>query len=206
MQRAPEGGHGGADPTDGGADHDPAGKSAPDEGPVGSGATHTAQAAPTAERVGALQAEVAQWRDQAMRARADYANLQRRIERDALVERERVRARVLENFLEVYEYGRLAVAEAEKHPGPLAQGVQIVVKEFERLLELEGVVRIGEAGEAFDPRRHEAVGEEAVRGVEAGRVSRVVAPGYLLGERVLRYAKVTVQPGPHGLPSQPQPS
>lgn len=152
--------------------------------------------APEAETTDApdLEAEVAALRDKLLRARADYDNLVKRTERDAALERERVKARVLEHFLQVYEYGRMAAQEAEREPGPLAQGVQMVVREFERLLESEGVRTVGTVGEAFDRTHHEAVAEEAVEGVAPGHVSRVVTQGYLLGERVLRYARVAVAP------------
>ncbi len=138
--------------------------------------------------------EVADLKDRLARARADYVNLQKRVERDAVLERERVKARVLEHFLAVYEYGQMAAMEAEKQPGPLAEGVKMLVREFDRMMESEGVAQIGAVGEAFDAALHEAVGEHEAE-VDPGAVSRVVKPGYRLGERVLRYARVMVQPG-----------
>jgi molecular chaperone GrpE len=144
--------------------------------------------------VATLEAQVADYKDRFLRARADYDNLQRRIAQDAAIERDRVRARVLESFLQVYEFGQMAAWEAERNPGPLAEGVRMLVREFDRLLEREGVTRIGEVGEPFDPSLHEAVGEEDGGEAKPGHVSRVVAPGYRLGERVLRYAKVAVAP------------
>ncbi len=138
--------------------------------------------------------EIARLKNKLARAVADYDNLQKRTQRDAALERERVKARVLENFLQVFEYGRMAATEAEKQPGPLAEGVKMIVREFERLLEGEGVQTIGAVGDKFDGALHEAVLEEAAEGVEAGHISRVIQPGYLLGERVLKYAKVAVAP------------
>jgi molecular chaperone GrpE len=49
-------------------------------------------------------------------------------------------------------------------------------------------------GERADPARHEVLAAEAAEGVEPGSVSRVIQPGYLLGDKVLRYAKVAVAP------------
>jgi hypothetical protein len=49
---------------------------------------------------------------------------------------------------------------------------------------------------------HEAIAEEAVAGVAAGHVSRIVQAGYRLGDKVLRFAKVAVQPA-QGIPSRP---
>lgn len=146
------------------------------------------------ERLGSLEAEASDLRDRLARARADYDNLLKRQARDAEVERERVRARFLEGFLQVFEYATLAEREAQQTPGPLGQGVRMVVQQFRQLLQDEGVRTVGTVGEAFDPAHHEAVGEEEADGVAPGGVARVVRPGYLLGERVLRYAQVVVAP------------
>lgn len=147
------------------------------------------------DRLGALEAEAHDLRTRLARARADYDNLLKRQARDAELERERVRARFLEGFLQVFEYAAMAEQEAERSPGPLAQGVRMVVQQFRQLLENEGVRTVGAVGEPFDASRHEAVGEEAAEGVAPGHVARVVRTGYLLGDRVLRYAQVAVAPG-----------
>lgn len=136
-----------------------------------------------------VEDEIASLTDKLARARADYVNLEKRIARDAALERERVRARVLEGFLQVFEFGKMAQVEAEKSPGPLADGVSMLVREFERLLSTEGVDMFGAVGEKFDGSMHEAISAEEG---DAGTIVRVVAPGYRLGERILRYAKVVV--------------
>jgi molecular chaperone GrpE len=136
-------------------------------------------------------ARVADLNDRLLRARADSDKLQKRVLRDAEIERERARARVIERFVPIYEMGQLALAEASKAPGPIADGVRMVMAEFERAMRAEGLQPFGAAGEAFDAARHEAIGEEAGPH-EPGTIARVVQPGYLLGSRVLRYAKVVV--------------
>ncbi len=151
-------------------------------------------ASDAADETTALQAEVADLKDRLARARADYVNLQKRVERDAAAERDRVKARVLEGFLQVYEYGQMAAFEAERNPGPLAEGVKMIVREFDRLLEDTGVKPIGAVGDKFDRDLHEAFATEMADGVPAGHISRVIATGYKLGDRVLRYAKVAVTP------------
>jgi molecular chaperone GrpE len=146
------------------------------------------------ERFALLAAETADLRDRLARARADYDNLTKRVARDAAVERDKVRGRVLEEFLQVYELAKLAEQEAARSDGPLAEGIRLVVREFDRLLEAQGAVAIGVVGEPFDARFHEAVVTEAAGGVAAGHVSRVIRSGYRLGDKVLRYAMVAVAP------------
>ncbi|MEA3143133.1 MAG: molecular chaperone GrpE [Thermoplasmata archaeon] len=140
------------------------------------------------------EAQLAELREKVLRARADYDNLARRTAREAQVERERNKARVLEGFLPLAELAHMAARQAEAHPGPLTEGVVMLAREFDRLLEREGVTRIGEVGEAADPARHEVLATEAAEGVAAGCVTRVIQPGYLMGAKVLRYAKVAVAP------------
>lgn len=139
-------------------------------------------------------AELVQWKDKALRARADYDNLSRRVARDATLERERAKARVLESFLPIHELAQMAAHQAEAHPSPVSEGVVLMAREFQRLLEREGLVIVGRFGEPFDAALHEAVAQEDVDGVEPGHVARVVLPGYRLGDKVLRHAKVTVTP------------
>lgn len=163
---------------------------APDEAPQGSDA-----------KVQALQAELELARDRMARARADYDNLQKRVARDAAQERERAKARVVEGLLPLHELCQMAAHQAQAHPLPEAaqgvvEGLVLLAREFHRFLEREGLVPIGEVGEAFDGTMHEAVAEEAADDVAPGHVSRVIQPGYKLGDKVLRFAKVAVAPGP----------
>lgn len=139
-------------------------------------------------------AQLADLRALVARARADYDNLQKRVARDAALERERAKARVLEGLLPVYELSLMAAHQAEAHPGPVSEGVVLLAREFGRLLEREGLVAVATVGAPFDRAVHEAVAEEAVDGVSPGHVSRIVQAGYRLGDKVLRFAKVAVQP------------
>jgi len=168
------------------------------KGPPGTGADADApsSAGPTTPEAAtaALRAQAEEWREKALRARADYDNLQRRTAREAQVERERQKARVLEGFLPLAELAHMAARQAEAHPGPLSEGIVMLAREFDRLLEREGVTRIGQLGETADPQRHEVLATEAAKDVAPGKVSRVIQPGYLLGDKVLRYAKVAVAP------------
>jgi molecular chaperone GrpE len=140
------------------------------------------------------EAQLAELKERLARARADYDNLQKRVARDAETERERHKARVLEDILPLLELAHMAAHQAQLHPGPVSEGVVLLAREFDRLMERQGVARIGAVGEAVDPARHEVVAEEAVAGAPPGTVSRVVLPGYLLGGKVLRFAKVCVAP------------
>ena len=149
---------------------------------------------PAAEAVKALEAQLADARDRLARARADYDNLQKRVARDAALERDRAKARVVEGLLPLYELARMAAHQAAVHPGPFSEGVVLLAREFHRLLEREGLSIVEAVGVPFDPTVHEVLAHEAVAGVAPGLVSRVIQPGYRMDGKVLRYAKVAVAP------------
>lgn len=169
---------------------DPTDPAAPQTPPEAAAAPAAAPAFPPDPR----DAQLADLRTLVARARADYDNLQKRVARDAAIERERAKARVLEGLLPVYELSVMAAHQAEAHPGPVSEGVVLLAREFGRLLEREGLVPVATVGAPFDRAVHEAVAEEAVEGVAPGHVSRIVQAGYRLGDKVLRFAKVAVQP------------
>ncbi|MCA1819386.1 MAG: nucleotide exchange factor GrpE [Thermoplasmatota archaeon] len=143
--------------------------------------------------------EVEALRDRLARARADYDNLQKRVARESAMERDRAKARVLEGLLPLHELVLMAAHQAQAHPVPreaagLVEGLVLLAREFQRFLEREGLQPTGAVGETFDRAAHEAVAEEPAEGAAAGSVTRVIQPGYKLGDKVLRFAKVAVAP------------
>lgn len=132
---------------------------------------------------------VAEYRDRAARAEAELVNFRARVERDRAANREATIADVLRGVLPVLD----DLDRAEKHGdleegGPLALIAQKLRSSFDRF----GLVKIGEAGEAFDPNRHDAIAQLPNPEVSGETIADVAEPGYLLGERLVRPAKVAV--------------
>jgi len=73
-----------------------------------------------------------------------------------------------------------------------ANGVELVARKFQNILDMEGVKKIEAKGAAFDPNFHEAISNEPSDEVESGHVIDVVQNGYVIGERVVRPALVRV--------------
>jgi len=131
------------------------------------------------------------------RARADYANLERRsqeqrfeVGRAALIE-------AVRGFLPVGDDLMRAVEAAEQDAGDAAwvEGIRLVAQKFKTVLEQHGVEEIHALGQAFDPMKHEAVG--AAPGPE-GQVVHLLQRGYMLRDRVIRPAMVMVGNGDQG--------
>ena len=158
---------------------------------------------PAGEQVdpSALQAELTQLRAQAdeyldgwQRARAEFANYKKRIERDQEEARGRAAAALLAKILPVEDDLRRAVRErpeAEGYPH-WADGIDLIQRKLAALLEAEGVEVIPADGVAFDPALHEAVTYEPSNDHKEGEIIEVIQQGYRLGERVLRPARVRV--------------
>jgi molecular chaperone GrpE len=73
-----------------------------------------------------------------------------------------------------------------------ANGIELIARKLQNLLEAEGVKRIEAKGAAFDPNFHEAISHEPSEEVGSGHVIEVVQNGYTLNERVIRPALVRV--------------
>ena len=132
---------------------------------------------------------VAEYRDRAARAEAELKNFRTRVERDRAANREVVIAEVLRNLLPaIDDFDR-----AEAH-GDLVEGspLAIVAAKLRGGFEKSGLRKIREKGETFDPKLPEALVQVNSREVSVNTVADVIEPGYALGERLLRPAKVAV--------------
>jgi len=150
------------------------------------------------DSVEALRAELAQWKESALRARADLDNFRKRMTQEAAETRRYANASLLEELLPVvdnFQFG-LQAAEADSAAKNLLIGLNMVAGQLQGFLRDQGVVEVAAVGEAFDPNVHEAVGQQASVEVPEGVVISQVRRGYKLRDRLLRPATVVVSTGP----------
>lgn len=123
------------------------------------------------------------------RLTAEYANYRRRVERERVVERERAIGEAARLVLPVLD----DLDRAESH-GDLPEGgpFTTIAQKLRTQVGKLGVVPFGEAGQAFDPREHDAIFQRPNPAVTRATVSDVVERGYRIGGTVLRVAKVVV--------------
>jgi molecular chaperone GrpE len=135
-----------------------------------------------------------EWRDHALRLQAEMANYRKRQQRLAQEQIDGERQRLLGSFLRVVDDLERALATPDVGSEGLRRGVELTHREAMNLLAKEGVERIEAEKQTFDPRWHEAVAAAGSNGDEAApsTVIRVIEPGYRLGDRLLRPAKVIV--------------
>lgn len=122
------------------------------------------------------------------RVQAEFANYRKRVERDREATRELNIAEVVKSLLPVLDDLALAEAHGDLADGPMA----VIAQKLRASLEKFGLTVVGEKGDVFDPHQHEALVQLPSSDVTVNTVAEVIAPGYKLGERLLRAAKVAV--------------
>ncbi|WP_185966524.1 nucleotide exchange factor GrpE [Methylosinus sporium] len=150
-----------------------------------------------------LHAEVASLKDKLLRTLADMENMRRRTEKeiaDAKTYGVANFAREMLTFADNLHRAVDSVPEQsreglEQNIRTLIEGVELTERDFVSRLARFGVKKIEAQGQRFDPNQHEALFEIPDESVPNGTVAQVVEPGYTIGERVLRPAKVGVARG-----------
>ncbi|MBR4996192.1 MAG: nucleotide exchange factor GrpE [Alistipes sp.] len=145
-------------------------------------------AEPTPEEV------IAIWRDKYMRLQAEFDNYRKRTLREKMDLVASGGADVLKSMLSVLDDVHRAVAASEKSDdiAALREGERLVMQKFEEALKQKNVTEIEAVGLEFNADFHEAVARFAAGEDNKGKVIDVVQRGYMLGDKVLRYAKVVV--------------
>src|SRR6201995_2528984 len=142
-------------------------------------------------------------RDRLLRTLADMENLRKRTDREVADSRLYGVTSFARDILGVADNMRRALdavgpelrASAENGVKALIDGVELTERELLKALEKNGMRQFSPQGEKFDPNVHQAMFEVPNPTVPAGSVVEVVAPGYMIGERVLRPAMVGVSKG-----------
>ena len=131
------------------------------------------------------------------RAAADFQNYKRRVEQEREELARIANAALIINMLPLLDDMERALQNVDTRLAGMTwlDGVRLIHRKFQALLEMNGVTEIEADGQSFDPNIHEAVmfGEG-----EDGKVISVVQKGYRLGGRVLRPAMVVVGQGSKG--------
>ena len=136
-------------------------------------------------------AKASEYKDNWMRSQAEFQNYRKRIERDNDMLRVHMKGDIVKKILPVLDDLERALQNRPADES-WANGIELIARKFQTVLEGEGVKRIEAEGKEFDPNFHEAISNEPSDEVESGHVIAVVQNGYMLGERVIRPALVRV--------------
>jgi molecular chaperone GrpE len=128
------------------------------------------------------------------RLQAEYANYRKRVERDRVAVREQALANVLMELLPVLD----DIGRAREH-GELTGGFKSVAESLEAAAAKLGLTPFGESGDPFDPTVHDALMHSYSAEVTEPTCVQILQPGYKVGDRIIRPARVAVaEPGDGG--------
>jgi molecular chaperone GrpE len=140
------------------------------------------------------QNKAAEYLDGWQRARAEFANYKKRVEREQSQAYQSAAGSILKHHLEVLDDLDRALKSRPKDGdgAAWAGGIELVYRKLITLLESEGVKVMQADGQMFDPNLHEAISSEESACHKSGQIIEVLQKGYFLGDRVLRPALVRV--------------
>jgi molecular chaperone GrpE len=152
------------------------------------------------QELSGLRAEVEAHKDRALRALAEVENVRKRLERERDDARTYSVTRFARDILTVADNLNRALAavpaearaKSDESVKAILDGVEATSRELSAALARHGVKPIEAEGQRFDPNLHQAIAEVPAPGAQPGTVVNVVQQGYLIGDRLLRPAMVTV--------------
>lgn len=136
-------------------------------------------------------AKATDFRDSWMRSQAEFQNYKKRLERDNELAYVSMKGDIVKKVLPVLDDLERAL-QNRPEDNSWANGIELIARKLQNILDSEGIKRIEAEGTEFDPKYHEAISHEPADGVQSGFVIAVVQNGYMLGDRVIRPALVRV--------------
>ncbi len=178
-------------PEDGGNDKKPGLKPTEDRQPAES------ETMSASEQIALLKQERDELRDQALRARAEFANYQKRAKQQADADRVYAVGSLAKDLLDPLDNLDRAV-EALRANGAqgITAGLDMVQKQLHEIMARHGVEPIPAQGHPFDPNLHEAILQQTSADHPEGTVVAEMSRGYTIRDRVLRPSKVAVSVKP----------
>ena len=156
-------------------------------------AEQTAQEPSVEELLAAAKEENTTLQDLYMRALAEAENARRRAEESVEKAHKFGVEKFAKNLLPVLDSLEKALELSSNPEDPMMQGVQATYRQFVQAMEKSGMTEINPVGEKFDPTRHQAIAMvPAQEGQTSGQVAQVFQRGWLISDRVLRAAMVSV--------------
>lgn len=157
------------------------------------------EATSPSEELTRLQSQVEQYRDQALRTAADLENYRKRMLREKEEIVRYANSALLEKLLPILDNFELGLEAARVNTAgsaaEIVNGLSMVQRQLADFLKENGVQAIEAEGTPFDPKWHEAIGQEANDSLPEGHIIKQLRRGYRLAERLLRPASVVVSKG-----------
>lgn len=141
-----------------------------------------------------LLKELEETKERLLRVQAEYDNFRKRTQREKEAALKYRAQEVIEELLPVMDnFERALQVEAKDEAAKnIIQGVDMIYRQLQTVLENQGVKEIKTDGEIFDPNLHQAIAQVNEEGFESGQITETLQKGYELKDRVIRPAMVKV--------------
>ncbi|HET7332289.1 nucleotide exchange factor GrpE, partial [Dyella sp.] len=143
-------------------------------------------------RIAELEAGNAELRETVLREHAELENQRRRLHRDLEQARRFANEKLLNDLLPVYDGLERGLATEGGDVATIREGLNLTLKEMLRIASNNGLVQVDPVDQPLDPERHHAVSMVEAPGKAPGTVVAVLQKGYVLNDRLLRPALVSV--------------
>jgi molecular chaperone GrpE len=190
---------------------DPKSTPSPEVGAEGASGTEEQSPPSSADPLATAQAEALRYKEQLLRTAADFDNFRKRSRREMGDAERKGRDDLLKDLLPVFDNLERAVQHAQTAGSSeatdwkgLADGIDLVIRQFRDTLGRLGVERVEAVGLPFDPSVHEAIQHLETADFAPGVVAFEVQSGYRQGERLIRPALVVVAKSPQAAPAGPE--
>ena len=144
------------------------------------------------KRMRAAEDQAAEHLDRLMRTQADFQNYKKRAEKNREQMKQRERLETVRNFLPVYDNLGRVLDATDEDAGPVRDGVVMILRQIEQVLQHMGISRVPTEGENFDPRRHEAVEHVPTDEHPEGTITGEFQAGFIINDVLVRPARVRV--------------
>jgi molecular chaperone GrpE len=138
------------------------------------------------QKSGEYEHTIAEITDQLLRLQAEFENYQKRVEKEQIRHKQAIEGSIMKELLPMVDSFEQALTQSED------AGVQGLYTQLTQVLAAHGVKEIESVGKPFDPHTQECVVKENNTEKPDNSVLEEIQKGYIIGERVLRTAKVTV--------------
>ncbi|KAF2588526.1 hypothetical protein F2Q70_00038650 [Brassica cretica] len=150
-------------------------------------------------KVLSLSMKVASEKDTKIRLQADFDNTRKKLDKDRLSTESNAKVQIMKSllpFIDSFESARQQIKPDTETEKKIDTSYQGIYRQFVEVLRHLRVKAIPTVGKPFDPLLHEAISREESEAVKVGMITEELTRGFLLGDQVLRPAKVKVSLGP----------
>ena len=146
----------------------------------------------TAEKIKALEDEVAAGKDKYMRLAAEYDNYRKRTANEKLSLYDDATSKAVTELLPVADSVRMALENLKDADPEILKGIELISNQLDKSFEKLKVESFGKVGDDFDPNMHNAIGMVDNEELGSDKIAAVFQTGYKIGDKIIRHAMVQV--------------